>query len=52
MQDSHAFEYTSAAGAPKNTARMYETASHFRSLPSRAIHSAPSVGILRSHGRL
>ena len=51
-QDSHALENTSAPGTPKNTERMYATAKPFRSLPSRAIHSAPTIGILRSQGML
>jgi len=51
-QDSHALENTSAPGTPKNTERMYATAKPFRSLPSRAIHSAPAIGILRSQGML
>ena len=51
-QDSHAWENTSAPGMPKNTERMYATANPFRSLPSRAIHSAPAIGILRSQGML
>ena len=47
---SYAVTYTSAPGSPKNTERMYAMAAHFRSLPSRAIHSAPAIGISRSQG--
>lgn len=49
---SYAVTYTSAPGMPKNTERMYAMAAHFRSLPSRAIHSAPAIGISRSQGML
>ena len=49
-QGSQALENTSAPGTPKNTDRMYAMAQPFRSLPSCAIHSAPAIGIRRSHG--
>ena len=52
IQDSYELTYTSPDGTPKKTRKMYAMAIPFRSLPSRASHSAKSIGIFRSQGML